>query len=120
MFEAGRANGLLVTLGSNLDGIPAGGAEVYRELVGRDSCPPTEVVDRIQRVRTQLNRFSREEAEAVMYHGYVLTDAFLWARRAHLPTAYQRPDLTPEWRIVFTPAVTARTLGALKRSHWSW
>jgi hypothetical protein len=120
MFENGRLNGLLVALGSNLDRIPAGGADAYRKVVGSDSCPPTEVVARIQRVRTHLNRFSREEAEALMYHGYVLTDAFLWARRAHLPTSYQRPDLAPEWRIAFTPAVTARTLDALKRSDRSW
>lgn len=120
MFENGRPNGLLVALGSNLDRIPAGGADAYRKLVGSDSCPPTEVVGRIQRVRTHLNRFSREEAEALMYHGYVLTDAFLWARSAHLPTAYQRPDRAPDWRIAFTPAVTARTLDALKRSSRSW
>jgi NTE family protein len=120
MFEGGRPNGLLVALGSNLDRIPADGADTYRELVGREFCPPLEVVDRIQRVRTHLNRFSREEAEALMYHGYVLTDAFLWARSAHLPAAYQRPNSAPEWRIHFTPAVTARTLAALSRSHRPW
>ncbi len=116
-FESGRINGLLVALGSSLDRIPAGGADAYRELVGSDSCPPLEVVRRIQRVRTHLNRFSREEAEALMYHGYVLTDAFLWTRSAHLPAAYRRPDLAPDWRIAFTPAVTSRTLDALKRAH---
>jgi NTE family protein len=120
MFEGGRPNGLLVALGSNLDRIPVGGADAYRRIVGSDSCPPVEVVDRIQRVRTHLNRFSQEEAEALMYHGYVLTDAFLWARSAHLPTAYQRTDQSPEWRIVFTPEITARTLDALKRSHLCW
>ena len=120
MFEGRRPNGLLVGLGSNLDRIPAGGADAYRRVVGGDTCPPAEVVERVQRVRTNLNRFSWEEAEAVMYHGYVLTDAFLWARSTHLPPAYQRPDLEPIWRIAFTPTVTARTLDALKRSHRSW
>jgi NTE family protein len=88
-FERGRPNGLLVALGSNLDRIPAGGADAYRQLVGSDSCPPMEVVRRIQHVRTHLNRFSREEAEALMYHGYVLPDAFLWARSPHIPAAYR-------------------------------
>jgi hypothetical protein len=119
-FEHGRPNGLLVALGSNLDRIPAGGADAYRKLVGSNSRPPIDVLRRIQRVRTHLNRFSREEAEALMYHGYMLTDAFLWARSAHLPAAYHHPNLAPEWRIAFTPSVTSRTLDALKRSHRSF
>ncbi len=119
-FETGRPHGILVTLGSNLDRIPNGRAEEYRKLVGSDTCPPMKVVERVQRIRTHLNRFSRDEAEAVMYHGYVLTDAFLWTRNSDLPLDYRRPDRMPEWRINFTPTVTARTLAALSRSHRLW
>lgn len=119
-FEDGKPHGLLVALGSNIDRIPAGGGEDYRTLVGANSCLPSDVVDRIQRVRTHLNRFTREEAEAVMYHGYILTDAFLWARSAHLPAAYRRPDSPPERRVVFTPQLVTRTMDALEKSHRIW
>lgn len=119
-FEDGQQQGLLVALGSSLDRIPAGGGDEYRTLVGADSCPTSDIVNRIHRVRTHLNRFTREEAEAVMYHGYVLTDGFLWARRDHLPAAYRRPDGPPQWRIAFTPDVIARTRNALGRSHRVW
>lgn len=117
MFEEQRPHGLLVALGSRLDRIPTGGGDRYRTLVGASTCPPSDVVERLQRVRTHLNRFSREEADALMYYGYVLADAFLWARSESLPAAYRRPDVTPEWRIVFTPEVVADTLTALRRSH---
>lgn len=120
MFEEGQQHGLLVALGSNVDRIPDGGGEVYRRLVGAEVCPPSTIVERIHRVRTHLNRFSREEAEALMYHGYVLTDAFLWARSAHLPAGYRRPDVAPKWRIVFTPAVADSMLSALRRSDRIW
>jgi NTE family protein len=119
-FEDGKQHGVLVTLGSNLDRIPDAGGDNYRALVGVDSCPPNNVVDRIHRVRTHLNRFSREEAEAVMYHGYLLVDAFLWARSAHLPEAYRRPVRLLDRRMAFTPLVVAQTLGALKESHRLW
>jgi NTE family protein len=120
MFERRQPSGLLVALGSNVDRLPPGEAERYRELVGGATCPPAEVVDRIRRVRTHLNRFSLDEAEVLMYHGYLLTDAFLWARSADLPPAYRRSDRPPAWQLTFGSDVVERTRAALRTSHRLW
>jgi NTE family protein len=120
LFEEQRQHGLLVALGSSLDRIPDGGGDTYRAMVGEESCPPAEVVQRIHRVRTHLNKFSKDEADVLMYHGYVLTDAFLWARNAHLPAMYRRPDVVPEWRVVYTPDVVTGALKTLEKSHHAW
>lgn len=120
MFEQQQPNGLLVALGSNLDRLPAGEADQYRELVGNAVCPPASVVERVQRVRTHLNRFSRDEADALMYHGYILTDAFLWARNAHLQSDYRRGVGKPGWQLTFDPELVARMSAALRRSERLW
>jgi NTE family protein len=83
MFEQQQPNGLLVALGSNVDRLPCAEADRYRELVDATSCPPASVVERVQRVRTHLNRFKRGEAEALICHGYLLTSALLYERSAH-------------------------------------
>lgn len=120
MFEHQRPSGLLVALGSRIDRLPADEADRYREFVGDAMCPPASVVERVQRVRTHLNRFSRDEAEALMYHGYLLTDAFLWARSPHLPSAYRRDGGLPGWRLTFNPASIARMTAALRTSDRLW
>lgn len=120
MFEHQRPSGLLVALGSNIDRLPADGADRYRELVGDAICPPTCVVERVQRVRTHLNRFSRGEAEALMYHGYILTDAFLWARSAHLPIHYRRDAGKPGWQLTFDRDSISRMSAALRTSARPW
>jgi NTE family protein len=120
MFEQQRPNGLLVALGSNVDRLPCAEASRYRELVDAASCPPASVVERVQRIRTHLNRFTRGEAEALMYHGYLLTDAFLWARSAHLPGEYRRDDGLPEWRLTFNSDSIARMTAALRTSDRLW
>lgn len=119
-FEEQRPNGLLVALGSSLDRLPPGEADRYRELVGATACPPAGVVERVQRVRTHLNRFSRDEAEALMYHGYVLTDAFLWAKRTDLPTGYCQDVGALAWRLTFEPDSIARMIAALRTSERLW
>jgi hypothetical protein len=120
MFEQRQPNGLLVALGSNVDRLPCGEADRYRELVGATTCPPASVVERVQRVRTHLNRFTRGEAEALMYHGYLLTDAFLWARSAHLPSEYRRDGGLPGWRLAFNRDSIARMTAALRTSDRLW
>ena len=120
MFERQRPSGLLVTLGSDLDRLPHGEADRYRELVGEATCPTADVVERIRRIRTHLNRFSMDEAEALMYHGYMLTDAFLWARSADLPPAYRRSDRPLGWQLAFDPDSVARIRSALRTSHRLW
>ena len=120
MFERQRPSGLLVALGSNIDRLPADVADRYREFVGNAICPPASVVERIRRVRTHLNRFSCDEAEALMYHGYILTDAFLWARSAHLPIDYRRDVGKPAWQLTFDSESIARMRAALRRSERLW
>ena len=120
MFEHHQPSGLLVALGSNIDRLPAEEVQRYRELVGDAICPPASVVERIQRVRTHLNRFTRGEAEALMYHGYLLTDAFLWARNAHLPSEYRRDGGLPDWRLTFNSDSIARMTAALRTSDHFW
>jgi len=120
MFEQQQPKGLLVALGSNVDRLPCAEADRYRALVDATSCPPASVVERVQRVRTHLNRFTRGEAEALMYHGYLLTDAFLWARSAHLPSEYRRDAGLPGWRLTFNPDSIARMTAALRTSDRLW
>lgn len=117
MFEYGRPHGLLVVLGSSLDRLPAGELEPYRRLVGGPACPPPEIVERIHRVRTHLNRFSAAEAEVLMYHGYLLADAFLWSRSAHLPVTYRRGDGPLGWQLAFDHESSRRVAAALRGSH---
>ena len=120
MFERRRPSGLLVALGSNLDRLPRGVAQRYHELVGATACPTADIVQRIRQVRTHLNRFSMDEADVLMYHGYMLTDAFLWARSDNLPRIYRRSNRPPEWQLAFDPDSVARIRLALRTSHRLW
>ena len=120
MFERQRPNGLLVALGSSLDRLPAGEAAQYRKLVGEGACPPASVVARVHRVRTHLNQFSKDEAEVLMYHGYILTDAFLWTRSAHLPPQYRRDNRAPRWQVAFGADSVEQITAVLRASHRLW
>jgi NTE family protein len=120
MFEQGRPHGLLVALGSSVDRLPAGEATGYRQLVGEAACPPTDVVEQVHRIRTHLNRFSREEVEVLMYHGYILTDAFLWSRSPNFPEGYRRDDRAPGWHLAFDSDWVERIEPALRTSHRLW
>ncbi|SRR6266550_5230545 len=95
--------GLLVYIGSGLERIPAGGGDLYAQIVGADVCIPQGLVERVRRVRTHLDIFSKLECEALMYHAYTMTDAFLWAHRNTCPLSY-RVVATPNpiWKIKFT------------------
>jgi NTE family protein len=119
-FEHGRPYGILVGLGSSIDRLPDGEAGRYRQAMGEIICPPPRVVERMQRVRTHLNRFSKDEAEALVYHGYVLTDAFLWSRTTQLPDEYGRGDSGPLWAIAFDSPTVDRFTAALARSSRLW
>jgi hypothetical protein len=56
MVEQRRPNGLLDALGSNLDRLPAGEANRYRELVSDAVCPPARrpSASRVRRIRVGL------------------------------------------------------------------
>jgi len=98
-----KRNGLLVALKSNLGKIPNGQGEVYSSKVGQQFRIPDKLVDSIQRIRTHLDRFSPVECDALMYHAYTMTDAFLWAHRETCPEEYKVPtEPNPNWKIEFT------------------
>lgn len=95
--------GLLVFIGSQIDRIPDEGAKRYFEYVSDAFRIPLPLVRRIQKIRTNLNRFTQIECEALMYHSYSMADAFLWAHRQGIPKAYQVPEIpSPEWKIQFS------------------
>ncbi|UWZ85260.1 patatin-like phospholipase family protein [Occallatibacter riparius] len=95
--------GLLVMLGSGIQRIPNGRGKEYEDAVGSQYMIPPIVAGGIRRIRTNLDRFDPLECEALMYHAYVMTDAFLWAHRLTCPERYRVPNIPdPIWRIEFT------------------
>jgi len=76
------------------------------------------LVEKIQGVRTHLDRFSPVECEALMYHAYTITDAALWNFRDQY-TLDDRvsDDPGPEWKIKFTDDIIKKWELALCDSH---
>jgi len=110
--------GLLVPLGSHLGKIPGGGDRVYSSRVGTQYRIPDQLVQRIQKVRTSMDQFSAVESEALMYHAYTMTDAFLWAHRETCPVDYRVPaEPNPSWRIEFTDLKIRQWQNGLTRSE---
>jgi NTE family protein len=110
-----KRKGLLVMLGSDLRRLPPEARESYLTQVGRTCEVPDCLVREIQAVRTHLNRFSPTECEALMYHAYSMTDAFLWAHRANMPAPYRVPDeVQASWRIEFEPTLVRKWAHALR------
>ncbi len=111
-------NGILVSLGSSLDRLPPKAFQEYTEAVPSNLQIPSEFIGRIQSIRTHLDRFSSVECEALMYHAYLLTDAFLWHYRDTLPAAYRVPrESSPAWQIDFDSAKNSEWKKGLANSH---
>lgn len=117
MFESKKIRGLLIVLGSDVNRIAD---RTYRDVIGANACPPADIVRLVQRIRTHLNRFTRQEAECLMYYGYTVTDTVLWAGRDFLSTPYTRADGPPTWQINFDPEKIAEMTKALRSSHCVW
>lgn len=71
---------------------------------GASGYPEALVEERIQRVRTDLDRFSRAEQHVLINHGYLLADAAVQAHAAELVTIdvpsvppYPGDPMDPEW-----------------------
>lgn len=95
--------GLLVMLGSGIQRIPNRRGQEYEAAVGAKYMIPPTLVAGIQSIRTHLDRFDPVECEALMYHAYIMTDAFLWAHRLTCPERYRVPNTPdPIWRIEFS------------------
>lgn len=93
--------GVLIVLGSRVHKVEKHAQYLAR--VGASTHIPEALLRRIQSTRTNLNTFSTLEAEALMYHGYTLTDAVL---ESYHPERYQAANPS-KWQIEFTPAKVA-------------
>lgn len=99
--------GVLVSLGSDTAKTlcPPGvdHYDDYYNKVGEQHRIPDELVEKIQGVRTHLDKFSPVECEALMYHAYTIADTTLWNFRDQY-TLDDRvsDDPGPEWKIDFT------------------
>jgi NTE family protein len=112
-----KRKGLLVMLGSHIGRLPGTGADDYRAVIGFNFCLPAALLERIVAIRTHFDRFSRVECDALMYHAYTMTDAFLWYYRNSFPKAYgvsESPN--PQWRIEFTKSTTEQWADRLRHS----
>ncbi len=113
-----KRKGLLVALKSHLGKIPNGKGDVYSSRVGHQFRIPDRLIDSIQGIRTNLDRFSPVECEALTYHAYTMTDAFLWAHRETCPEEYRVPtEPTPSWKIEFTASKIQEWERGLKDSN---
>ena len=109
--------GVLVPLGSSLGKLGTQTLNMYSAHVVSDSQIPEALLGVIKGIRTHLDRFTELECEALMYHGYSLTDAILWAHRLTCPDAYRAPELPrPAWKIEFTPEVIEKWTRGLTKS----
>jgi hypothetical protein len=61
------------------------------------------------------------ESLALMYHAYLMTDAFLWCYRDTLSEGFRIVESqTPEWLVRFTPDVVAEWNRVLTRCASAW
>lgn len=109
--------GILITLGSTLDRLGPDRFQEYSRHVPAEFQIPKPLLVLIRSIRTQLDRFTDVECEALMYQAYTLTDAVLWGYRQTCPPAYRAGDIpAPQWRIAFTPDLVARWTTGLAKS----
>lgn len=109
--------GVLIPLGGSLDRFGPELREAYSDHVTSMCQIPEALLALIKGIRTHLDRFTALECEAVMYHGYLMTDAILWAHRLTCPELYRAPQLpNPNWRIEFTSKTVREWTRGLARS----
>jgi len=86
-FAEGKPHGVLATLGSSIATIER---RTKRKYV-RDAAAliPDRILPRIQQMRTNLDKFTALEADAVQYHAYLLTDAILLLNNDTQPEGYR-------------------------------
>jgi NTE family protein len=109
--------GVLVPLSSSLEKLGTPLLNAYSAHVASESQIPEALLAMIKGIRTHLDRFTEVECEALMYHGYSMTDAILWAHRLTCPEAYRAQESPqPAWRIEFTSDVIREWTRELTRS----
>jgi NTE family protein len=75
---AKKRQGLFVSLRSDVAKIGVDAYKRYCTRVRQERLVPASLVAMIQTIRTSLDRFDSAESSALMYHAYMMTDAFLW------------------------------------------
>lgn len=112
-----RLSGILIHIYDNPIAY-SDGSRLYRDVVDPQILIPDGLHRQIVKIRIGFGRLSARECEALLYHGYQLTDAVLWARRKKLPDSCRVPETpAPEWKIQFTKDRIMAWNEALKHSH---
>jgi NTE family protein len=110
--QHGGQPGILPSIKSSTRALLEPDRTAYLEAVGTETQIPSALLPLIQTIRTSLDRFSRIEAEALLYHAYTMTDAFWWSYLSAAP----RPTPNPSWKIAFDEQRTTAWVTALKHS----
>lgn len=88
-FVDGKPHGVIATLGSSIASIERRAGKKYVRSADPSTLIPDSILPRIQQMRTNLDRFTALEAEAVQYHAYLLTDAVLTLNNDSQPEGYR-------------------------------
>jgi hypothetical protein len=88
-FIQGKPHGVIATLGSSIASIERRAKKQYVRSGDASTLIPASILPRIQEMRTNLDRFTALEADAVQYHAYLLTDAVLLLNNDSQPEAYR-------------------------------
>ena len=119
-FTSGKRQGLFVTLKSEVARMGEIPFAKYCQHVSRENLIPADLLDLVRSVRTSLDRFNETEATALIYHAYLMTDAFLWCYREKFTPEYQvDAEPSPRWLINFSPATVRDWRLGLKDSSSS-
>lgn len=114
---SGERSGVFVSLKSEVARIGKEPLRQYCARVQQNCLMPADLLSKIRGIRTSLDRFNPAEVMALMYHAYMMTDAFLWHYRDSYPSAYQLERAAPPgWLIEFTPTIVAEWNESLRRS----
>jgi NTE family protein len=114
----GSLKGVLITLGSSLERLGPDRLSEYSRHVPAKFQIPRPLLALIRSIRTQLDRFTEIECDALMYQAYTLTDAVLWAYRLTCPERYRTAAIpAPRWKISFTSDVVEEWTRGLAKSN---
>jgi NTE family protein len=116
-FLSRKRQGLFVSLKSEVGRMGEGPYANYCKHVSPKYQIPGDLLDLIRSIRTSLDRFSNAETTALMYHAYLMTDAFLWCYRETFASRYQVAEIpNPRWLVEFSEETINNWRAALKDS----
>ena len=120
-FVQRKRQGSFVSLRSEVSRI---GPDAYRGYCARVEPSfqvPAALIEMLRSIRTSLDRFDEVESLALMYHAYMMTDAFLWCYRGTFSEEFKISDSEiAGWLIRFTPELVALWSRVLARSASTW